>query len=171
MSRPDDEAFSWDGDDDPTLTPGPHANKRDEQEGSASSGGAPDVPLVEPEAPEDTADPDLVVASREEAPEDAPPRRMGDVALVAISAIAGVYLLWTIGWIVTVMRMRDVMVGAPDPMFLASAALAILAPVIWFGAAWFLTRHHRTWIRIAALIGGVVVLVPWPFVMLGVIGR
>ena len=48
--------------------------------------------------------------------------------------------------------------------------LAALASVLWFGAAWVLTRGKATWIRIVALIAGVALLVPWPFVMFGTVG-
>jgi len=35
---------------------------------------------------------------------------------------------------------------------------------------WVLTRAKAAWIRIGLLLLGVVLLVPWPFVTVGVIG-
>ena len=47
---------------------------------------------------------------------------------------------------------------------------AIAAPALWFLASWVLTRGRAAWIRVAVLLAGVVLLVPWPFVTVGVIG-
>ncbi|WP_261167276.1 DNA polymerase III subunit gamma/tau [Microbacterium sp. Marseille-Q6965] len=168
MPRPDDDALSWAGDeDDPTLVPG-------------ASGGAAE-PVAAAGAPVDAAP----RTGGERAPEpaaeqradDGEPeaRRLGDVALVTLGVLGGVYLLWTVGWVLGAMRLRDwiqVQTGAvADAMFHGSMVLAILAPAIWFAASWYLTRGRPAWLRIAALLVGVVVLVPWPFVMVGVIGQ
>ena len=55
-------------------------------------------------------------------------------------------------------------------MFLPWFVLAIAAPALWFLASWVLTRGRAAWIRVAVLLAGVVLLVPWPFVTVGVIG-
>lgn len=175
MSRPDDEALSWDGDDDPTLsrepvrTPGTPSEETEVADGEPEGAAITDVTRADAERPEDSADPDLAVAGETEG--TAGTRRMGDAALVFVGVLSGVYLLWTTGWVLGVMRMSRAIAGTPDPMFLASMVLGVLAPAIWFGAAWFLTRGRAGWTRIAALLGGIVVLVPWPFVMVGVIGQ
>ncbi|MGO1768913.1 MAG: hypothetical protein ACTHZX_03075 [Microbacterium sp.] len=168
MPRPDDDALSWDGDDDPTLDVG------------GTETAEPAAPATEyPSAPA-TGEEAAGTAVAEEAPvreDDAPaekesdtePRRLGDVALVALGVIGGVYALWTAGWVVGSMRLHA-MQGA-DTMFLASMVLGIAAPAIWFLTTWVLTRGRATWIRFVALLGGVVVLVPWPFVMVGAIGQ
>ena len=46
----------------------------------------------------------------------------------------------------------------------------MLAAPLWFPPAWLLTRGKASWIRIVALIGGGLLLVPWPFVMFGTVG-
>lgn len=192
MPRPDDDALSWEGDDDPTLDPGagtgtfaprpadPVAAEpildadmptddrlRPEPEGPA----APEDP-VQP-APQRAGSDDAAVEESE--PEPADRGGPGDAGLVVLGVLGGVYLLWTIGWVLGTLRLRDwieIRTGAvADAMFHGSMALGILAPVLWFFGAWFLTRHHGGWVRVLALVLGAVVLVPWPFVMVGVVGQ
>lgn len=159
MSRIDD-AFSWDGDEDPTLDPG-----------AAESARSPEQAERGPVRASDTADlaaePDAAEPADDAAPDEPERRRMGDVALVALGVIGGVYALWTAGWVGTVLRMR---LFAGDAMFYASAVLAIVAPVVWFICAWVLTRRRPALARFASLLAGAVVLVPWPFLMLGAVG-
>ena len=177
MPRPDDDALSWEGDDDPTLDTGVGAP------GEAPVAAAPPAPVEPAVSPAPAAPgpatPDAVaddaVADDAEAEEAEEPRRLGDAALVSLGVLGGVYLLWTVGWVLGSLRLRDwiqIRTGAvADAMFHGSMVLGILAPAIWFGAAWYLTRHRPTWVRIAAIVLGVIVLVPWPFVMVGVIGQ
>ncbi|OCG75338.1 hypothetical protein [Microbacterium sediminis] len=174
MPRPDDDALSWEGDDDPTLDTRVDA--------PADADPAPSAPVETPPATEPATEPEPAVTrpvAEEPAPGEEPvegePRRLGDAALVSLGVLGGVYLLWTVGWVLGSLRLRDwiqIRTGAvADAMFHGSMVLGILAPAIWFGAAWFLTRGRPTWVRIAAIVLGVIVLVPWPFVMVGVIGQ
>ena len=48
--------------------------------------------------------------------------------------------------------------------------LAVAAPALWFVTAYVLTRGSKSWVRIVWLIAGLVVLVPWPFIMVGAVG-
>lgn len=184
MPRPDDDALSWEGDDDPTLDPGTEATAgpRDAQQAADVPQAAVDDPIPnEPRSAPTTDDPGVHVEPEGE-PADADAavpaeeqRRLGDAALVTLGVLGGVYLLWTAGWVLGSLRLRDwieIRTGAvADAMFHGSMVLGILAPAIWFAAVWFLTRNRPTWMRIAAIVLGVVVLVPWPFVMVGVIGQ
>jgi hypothetical protein len=43
--------------------------------------------------------------------------------------------------------------------------------VVWFVTVFALTRRSRAWVRLTWLIAGAVLLLPWPFIMLGAIGR
>ena len=52
----------------------------------------------------------------------------------------------------------------------AALWLAIAAPLLWFVAAYVLSRTARTWVRLVWLVAGLVLLVPWPFVMVGAVG-
>lgn len=192
MPRPEDDALSWQGDDDPTLdtgAEGDHASADAVGGEPVALGGAEDpaVPESVTAAPAgdeavgasaargtDSADPGDDAAPEGLAAPGEEPRRMGDAALVSIGVIGGVYLLWTVGWLFGVTRLHAAQTAVEpvaDVMLLGSMVIAVLAPAIWFGAAWLLTRGRAVWVRIVALIAGIVVLVPWPFVMVGVIGQ
>lgn len=171
MRRRDDDALSWEGDDDPTLDTGADAPETR----------APASPVADEQLPGKTRprDPRGELSAPDthdaEAPEEEERRGLGDAGLVVLGILGGVYLLWTIGWVLGTLRLRDwiqIRTGAvADAMFHGSMVLGILAPVIWFFGAWFLTRHRGAWGRVLALVLGAVVLVPWPFVMVGVIGQ
>lgn len=176
----DDDALSWDGDDDPTLDlgdsagsdPAPEAPARSSVpelphgytavgKGSEAVGaaGTPDAASVEEETP---AGGDTV----------AEPRSLGNGALVALGVLGGVYALYAIGWIVGGLRLqgwRPFLVT--DLMYQGSLWLAVLAPVLWFATVVLLTRTGRTWVRFAWLGAGAVLLVPWPFVLIGAVGQ
>ena len=94
---------------------------------------------------------------------------MSSVALVSFGILAGVYLLYAIGWLIAVQR------DATAPADVVGAAMhtvglwfAVLSPVLWIAATFWLTRGSgslRT--RFVALVVGAVVLVPWPFIVGG----
>lgn len=153
MSSDSDDALSWEGDDamrskDPALPRGWNAVGK----GSRRVGRVED-------------DGTVTAAEQDE------PGGLSTAMLLVIGVVGGVYLLYTIGWIIGGLRLRPLASFlVDDAMFLPWFALAIAAPALWFLASWVLTRTRATWIRIAALIGGMVLLVPWPFVTVGVIG-
>jgi hypothetical protein len=153
MTTPDDDAFRWDGDDDPTLSVTPDA---------VASSGSVTAP-----------DPQPVPAADE--PVDAEPAGIGNVALVAYGVLGGVYALWTAGWVIGALRLKDRIEGlsgsVADFMFQGSMVLAIAAPAIWFVVSLLGTRGRPAWHRFLWLALGVLVLIPWPFVMVGVIGQ
>ena len=152
-SNRDNDALSWGGDNDPTLVPGsvepelaegwsiPHSTEPVEQsDPSARQGSA-----AEPETA-DAAAPDVA----------------GSAALVFMGILAGVYLLYTIGWFIGAGRVSTPL---SDPvatfMFSLGTWLAVAAPIVWFAASFWLTgdrpRTRLTWLLI-----GVVVLAPLP---------
>ncbi|MCR2811583.1 DNA polymerase III subunit gamma/tau [Microbacterium sp. zg.Y1090] len=158
MARTDDEALSWEGDDDPTLAPGPAApalpdgyravGKGSEQVGADSDADAAEGLL-------DTA--------------DAAAPGMSNAALVGVGVFAGVYLLLSIGWLLGGARLQLVAQLFLDPVaFQITLWMAVLAPPIWFGTVFLLTRASRVWVRMVLLAAGAVLLVPWPFVLAGV---
>lgn len=162
------DAFSWDGDDDPTLV-----------SGGRSTPASPDLPAgftavgkgsdrVRRSTRERSAPGEA--ASHDVAESDAA-RRGADVALVALGVLAGVYALYTVGWIVGGMRLQNVAQFLVSPLASVPAVwLAVLAPALWFaGSIWF-TRGRPLWQRFVWLIAGAVVLVPWPFVLVGTVG-
>ncbi|WP_194411344.1 DNA polymerase III subunit gamma/tau [Microbacterium cremeum] len=195
----DDDALTWDGDDDPTL-----------DVGASDAGG--EVPAAEAASPEPTdteptdAEPDAAagtavlpegftavgrgserVSSADAAagPAGAPADAvavdgeataaktpMGNAELIVLGVLGGVYALFAVGWLIGGLRLqgwRPFLVT--DAMYQGSLWLAVLAPVLWFATVFLLTRASRSWVRFAWLAAGVVLLVPWPFVMIGAVGQ
>ena len=75
------------------------------------------------------------------------------------------YLIHTLGWLVSIQRSMTSLPNLFDViMFQFGEFLAIASPAIWF-AAIFLLTGRRPIIRLLLLVLGIVVLVPWPFVL------
>lgn len=85
--------------------------------------------------------------------------------LVGYGALGGIYLLYTIGWLILALRGSQV-TGVPlnDIMLHVSTLLAIAAAPAWFIATLALTAGRRTWLRVSVLVVGILVLIPWAFV-------
>lgn len=97
---------------------------------------------------------------------------MGNAALIGFGVLGGVYLLFTIGWIVGGLRLAGVAQFLVSPVIYQFALwLAVLAAPLWFATAHLLTRDSKTWVRIVWLLAGAALLVPWPFVMTGAVGQ
>lgn len=104
------------------------------------------------------------------------PEGLGTVALVSIGVLGGVYLLFAIGWLVGGLRVQarneDVNpLASVDFMYQGALWLATAAPLIWFATTLFATRKTRSWMRWLWLALGVLLLIPWPFLMIGAVGR
>lgn len=181
----DDDALTWDGDDDPTLDVGAAAGPDPAPETPARSSvpelpqgytalgkgseivGAEDAASVDDEAPASVDDEAPAVGDTA-----AEPRSLGNGALVALGVLGGVYALYAIGWIIGGLRLQGrAQYLVLDVMYQGSLWLAVLAPVLWFATTFLLTRRSRAWIRFAWLAAGVLLLLPWPFVMIGAIGQ
>ena len=149
-SDPEDEALSWEGDD--AL----EARRPTVRRPAPSDAGAP------------ASDHTAVSAGEPVGDADDDPQGMGTAALVGLGILGGVYLLYTVGWVIGGAGMLSkAMFMLPAPLYLASLWLAVLAPALWFTAALLLTRDARIWVRFAALVVGALLLVPWPFVVAG----
>lgn len=161
----DDEALHWEGDDDPRVT----LPKGWEAKGPGSErvveAGDTEAQMGDAAVPASPVD-----ADGHEHGEGAP-AQLSNTALVGFGVLGGAYLLYTIGWVLGGFRLQGrAQWMVTDAMFQGSFWLAILAPLLWFVTVLALTRGSRTWVRILWLVGGVVLLVPWPFVMTGVVG-
>lgn len=183
ISGREDDALSWGGDDDPTLDVGvsPRAETPALPDGWTAVGkGADD--LSGTPASVELARPDTVTAAAAgEADAEASPA-LGNAALVSLGVFGGVFLLYAIGWYLGATRLAayqeatgyGLAIGlrtlADDFMFLGWVMLATLAAPIWFITSVYLTQGARFWKRFVALLGGAVLLVPWPFLMLGAVG-
>ena len=181
----DDEALNWDGDDDPTLvTSGaePVALER-----VASEPFVVVVDDVHDDVAMDAEPPSLPegwnavgrgseTVIDETAVESAPvPHAVAsgttNVALIATGVLAGVYLLYAIGWLIGGLRLQGrAMYLVTDVMYQGSLWLAAFAPVVWFATVLFTTRRSHPWVRYVWLAAGAVLLVPWPFIMIGAVG-
>jgi hypothetical protein len=155
MSR-DDDALSWAGDDDPTLTPPIQAGRA-----PAEKVEAPTV-LEQAELAEDAeVEAELAAAQKASA-------QLSSAALVTLGIVGGMYLLYTIGWAIVVAR-TTVTFFPLDSVFLEvcfriGQFLSIAAAPLWFVSTLLLTQR-RTWrSRLGWLLLGIFVLVPWPFI-------
>ncbi|MFG6502449.1 DNA polymerase III subunit gamma/tau [Microbacterium sp. P05] len=161
MTGRDDDALSWDGDDDPTLDVGVDAAPR----GRAARGqrAADSEPIVA-----DEPEPAAPAVVGEDAGDDDEPAGLGNVALVLLGLIAGAYLFFAIGWFIAGLRLQAVGGLPVSTVMLTSATIAATAaPVVWFVTTLALTRRSTTWVRFVWLIAGIVLLVPWPFLFTG----
>jgi hypothetical protein len=166
----DDDALSW-GDDDPTLvTGGP-----DTAEAPARDAGSETLPEGWSAVGRGsdgqghiTPAPDPVPAESED--EDARPAA-GSAALVAVGVLGGIYLLYAVGWLIGGLRLQGrYQVLVTDAMYQGALWVATAAPLIWFGTVLYATRGSRAWVRGLWLVAGVLLLVPWPFIMIGAVG-
>ncbi|GAA1126007.1 MULTISPECIES: hypothetical protein [Microbacterium] len=158
MSTDPDDALTWEGDDgtspkEPALPAGWNAvgkgSDRVVEEGGESDAAASDDPTEADEAP----------------------AALGTGMLLTLGVVGGVYLLYTVGWVVGGLRLKPLAnLIVADSMYVPWFVLAVAAPALWFLATWVLTRGRAAWIRVLVLLLGVVLLVPWPFVTVGVIG-
>lgn len=176
MSTPrDDDALSWGGDDDPTLDVG---RTRNTAVGPGDEDVSVDAPTAPPALPDGyTAvgkgsaevghiDADGTVALPEE------PVQMSNTVLVTLGILAGAYLLFTIGWVIGGLRLQGTAEFLVSPVgYTVAFWLAVAAPAVWFLTVFVLTRTSRAWIRVLLLIGGLALLVPWPFILIGAVGR
>ncbi len=175
----DDDALTWDGDDDPTLDHGVSGDEGDESDTSTAPS-----PVELPKGftavgkGSETLDSSPAPAAASVSEEDlgaptAPDRRpMGNGALIAFGVLGGVYALYAIGWLIGGLRLQGrAQYLVTDVMYQGSLWLAALAPLLWFATTLLLTRTSRAWVRFAWLAAGVVLLLPWPFVMIGAIGQ
>lgn len=94
------------------------------------------------------------------------PKSMPAVLLITYGILAGVYLIYTIGWVVTVTRSTTTLPTLfGEIMFQLGELLAMASPAIWFAATIILTRDRKPIVRLALLLIGLVVIIPWPFLL------
>jgi hypothetical protein len=97
----------------------------------------------------------------------APERRsIPAMLLVTYGVIAGILLIYTVGWIITVGRSgftsSEVLVEA---MAQLGEFLAIASPALWFAVVFLLTRDAKPLVRLLLLLLGLLVVLPWPFLL------
>lgn len=174
MKDRDDDALSW-GDDDPTMDVAGTASPALPDGYTAVGKGSDAVGRAEDAASDEhaTRAETEPVDSEDAADEDVEPAtQMGNGMLIALGIFAGVYLLYAIGWLIGGLRLQTAALFVVSPAaYQPALVLAVAAPIIWFGTTLFVTRGRAAWLRIVWLIGGVLLLVPWPFIMVGAVGQ
>ena len=174
MNDRDDDALSW-GDDDPTMDVAGSASPALPEgytavgKGSEAVGRTEDAASVE-DATRAEAEPVVSDGAADE--DDEPAAQMGNGMLIALGIFAGVYLLFSIGWLIGGLRLQTAALFVVSPAaYQPALVLAVAAPLIWFATTLFVTRGRAAWLRIVWLVGGVLLLVPWPFIMVGAVGQ
>lgn len=160
MTSDADDALSWEGDDDrPMQKPA-----REPEQKSASPRGWNAVGKRGETV--DRIQEDGTVSDTVERPP------LSTSMLLLVGIVGGIYLLYTVGWIIGGLTLQSsAMFLIPGVMYQVALWAAVLAPALWFGAVWMLTRRSASWMRVVGLLGGVLLLVPWPFVMTGVVAQ
>lgn len=172
MTSDSDDALSWDGDD--GVAPKARTPKRSESDASTPGGHADDPAL--PDGWNAVGRGSEAVGRVEgdgtvTMPDEQEATHLSTAMLLTLGVVGGVYLLYSIGWVVGGLRLKPLAnLIVADSMYVPWFVLAVAAPALWFLVVWVLTRAKATWIRIGLLLLGVVLLVPWPFVTVGVIG-
>ncbi|MFB7891401.1 DNA polymerase III subunit gamma/tau [Microbacterium sp. NPDC056044] len=176
----DDDALTWDGDDDPTLDHGA-AGEPDDTPGDEADAPAQSAPGELPKGYRavgkgsetlDSARAPAAASTSDTSSATADRQPMGNGALIAFGVLGGVYALYAIGWLIGGLRLQGrAQYLVTDVMYQGSLWLAVLAPLLWFATTLLLTRASRAWLRFVWLAAGVVLLLPWPFVMIGAIGQ
>ena len=158
-----DDALTWDGDDDPTLVSSARSTSGDEPP-LALPRGFTAVGKNREKVGRIDADGTVTMPGEREP--------MSSATLVVLGVIAGAYLLFTIGWIVGGLRLQGTAQFLVSPLgYQAAFWLAVAAPALWFATVLVLTRDTKTGMRIVWLVAGMVLLIPWPFVMVGAVGQ
>lgn len=168
----DDDALSW-GDDDPTLDAGPTLPPGYVAVGKGSEAIAP-----KPGAAADggvASEADALPAQSDPGGADsdtAPAAGLSNAALIILGVFGGIYALESIGWIIGGLRLQQYAEFLVAPLaYQVSLWLAVLTPLIWFVTVLLLTRGSRSWVRVLLLAAGSLLVLPWPFIMVGAIGQ
>jgi hypothetical protein len=165
MDNTDDEALNWAGDDarqrgggtwsvpkrreGASLSPSRSSSAGEAPRGSSDGDGGFDTSTASTTQPADGTQPATVADS---------------AALVATGVFAGIYLLFTVAWLITAFR-DPVHFGdaLAEAMFIGGLWAAVLAgPAVFVATLVFTEKRPRT-IRFLLLIAGALILVPWPY--------
>lgn len=166
MTSDADDALSWEGDED-----GSAATRRKQTAGTPAS--AAQLPDGWKAVGKDSESVERLGADRAvaEPAEPAEPQSLSTPMLLLVGIVGGVYLLYTVGWIIGGLNLEmSALFLVPSLMYQVAVWAAVLAPALWFTAVWLLTRRSAGWVRVLGLLAGAVLLVPWPFVMTGAVG-
>ena len=146
MSTPEEDALSWAGDDDRLTTGSPLSAQRD-------AGGASSVKKPRTKAPQEAAETAEL------------PAGLSSAALIGFGIFAGIYLLFSVAWLITALRNPTQIADAlGNAMFQFGLWLSVAAPAIWFGAVFYLGKDKKVSTRLLYLLLGAAILIPWPYI-------
>ena len=124
----------------------------------------PSVVGEKPDSTDNDVDP-----SFDELVQPDPPAQTSAGALVMYGLIAGVYLLFSVAWLIIALNppinFFDVVSSF---MWVSSLWFATVGGLIWFVATFILGRNRGFGWKFMMLLLGVVVLIPWPYLHLAV---
>lgn len=104
-----------------------------------------------------------VVADAAAVPAPSGKPAMNSALLIVFGIIAGVYLLYAVGWGFYAFTTTVPVAGVfPIIMYQFGEFLAIVSPFLWAMGVWILVKKP-VW-RILWLFIGVLLLAPWPFI-------
>jgi hypothetical protein len=152
----DDDALSWEGDDDPSLDVGSAQPAR----AGASSRAEKQADAVAPRLPAGFT---AVGRGSETIAVDDDVPALGSVGLVAIGMIAMASIVFAAGWVTAGLRLLAEGLPVPDVAVASLAAGAAIGPLLWFATVLALTRRAPTWARFAWLV----LFIPWPYLITG----
>ncbi len=88
----------------------------------------------------------------------------GGLLLVAYGILAGVYGIFTVGWITSVVRSSTTLSNLPaEILYQLGEFLAIALPALWFVAVLWLERRPPR--RLLWLLIGIPLVLPWPWML------
>ncbi|RZS65960.1 hypothetical protein EV187_1669 [Agromyces ramosus] len=165
---PDDDALRWEGDDDPTLAPGWKTVGNPAPLVGAPADAAASAAPARSDGGGGAATPAPGVGDATAVEHDADAsRQAGSAELVMLGVLGGVYLLYSIGWLIWAITPPPELAD-PVAQFMYGLGrwLAVAAPALWFGTVLWLAAEHRR-ARLLWLLAGAVLLVPVPFLLRG----
>ncbi|GAA1494885.1 hypothetical protein [Curtobacterium herbarum] len=87
-------------------------------------------------------------------------------ALIGFGVFGGLYLLYTVAWLLTASTTYLMTTDAVLSGFVTLLRfLAIVAPALWFAVVIWVARTRSTRTRLLWMLLGAVALFPWPFLM------
>lgn len=143
MSTHEDDALSWAGDEDRLVTGAPESAKREARGASSVNKKS---------------------STAEAAHSDQAPYGLSSVALVGFGIFGGVYLLYSVAWLITALR-NPTQIADPlgNAMFVLGLWLSVAAPALWFSAVLYLGKSSSVAKRMLFLLLGALVFIPWPY--------
>ena len=164
MDNTDDDALNWAGDEARQRGGGTWSVPQ-RRKGASLSPSSETEQVIEPQKVIEPVEiTDEGVSTSSTAPVSTTSSSIGDsIALVATGIFAGVFLLFTIAWLITALR-NPVQIADPLGNFMFQFGLwcAVAAGPVAFVACLNAGRNHL-WARFAWLVVAALVLIPWPY--------